>query len=493
MLKYWSTHSEYLSFVADSVSFYNESESKRWHSFSDTFSKLSSLNLDPLANHLAPYYSNTGRPALHQPEIFRSFILMLDQQVLSLTSWVLKLASDDILATLIGCLPDSLPPLGSYYDFINRLWLRQSSLDVSDTKATHPYPRNSKPKTSPGKNKKFPNKHPDIVRRIAGFISDDRSFAFYFEKLLQEIFALVAIVPSADLGLISKESLTVSGDGTCVHCHSDSLGTKVCDCPSKGIYNCKCSRRYSDSDASFGWDSHLGSWFYGHTLYMLATYHPEHKIDLPLHLRFVSSKRHDSVTGLVALSEFRKINPDLPIKNLCFDSANDNYPTYKLCKSWDINPFIDMNANRGRPSTIPDKITIDDDGTPLCHAGFRMVNWGYSPARNDRKWRCPLKCGRVDTCSCQSSCSTSHYGRVVYTKPDWDVRLYTPVPRGTDEYKSIYKTRTSSERLNNRVLNDYHLHDLRIRGKKRFSFFTMMIGTNIHLDARIKINKNGAA
>lgn len=493
MLKHWTSHSAYLHFVSNSVSDLNASELKRWNYLANSFAKLSSLNLDPLRDHLLPYYSTTGRPALNQPEILRSFILMLDQKSFSLTSWVATLASDDLLATLIGCAPDSLPPLGSYYDFINRLWLRHHALDIAESKSLHSFPRNRKPSSSPGKNKKLPNKHSGITKKIADFVAKGRSFPFHFEKLLQEIFALIAIVPSTELGLIPTESLTLAGDGTCVHAHSNSLGTKVCQCKENGVYNCKCDRRFSDSDASIGWDSALGIWFYGHTLYMLASYHPEHKIDLPLHLRFVSAKRHDSVTGLVALSEFRKLNPSLPITNLCFDSANDNYPTYLLCKKWHINPLIDLNSKRGRPSTIPDKITIDKDGTPLCHAGLRMVNWGYSPARNDRKWRCPLKCGKVDQCDSQSSCSTSDYGRTIYTKPDWDVRLYPPIPRGTDKYKAIYKTRTSSERLNNRVLNDYHLHDLKIRGKKRFSFFTMVIGINIHLDARIKITKKAAA
>ena len=493
MLKHWTTHSEYIAFVSDSVSRFNPSQLKRWHSFADSFEKLSSMNLDPLAELLAPYYSNTGRPAIHQAELFRSFILMMDQCSLSLTSWTATLVSDDLLAILIGCSPDSLPPLGSYYDLINRLWLRKYSLDAADAKALHPYPKNTKPKSAPGKNKKLPNKHPGIVKKVAEFIKDNRAFPLYFEELLQEIFSLIAIVPSVELGLIDTSSLTVSGDGTCVHCHSSALGNKVCDCKDNGIYNCKCNRKYSDYDASYGWDSHLGTWFYGHTLYMLGTYNAQYKLDLPLHIRFVSAKRHDSVTGLVTLSEFRKINPTLTITNLCLDSANDNYPTYNLCKDWKINPFIDLNTNRGKPSTIPDKITIDVDGTPLCHAGFRMVNWGYSPARNDRKWRCPLKCGKVDKCPCMSDCSTSAYGRVIYTKPNWDVRLYTPVPRGTDEYKQIYKNRTCSERLNNRVLNDYHLHDMKIHGKKRFSFFTMIIGINIHLDARLKAAKKDAS
>lgn len=83
-------------------------------------------------------------------------------------------------------------------------------------------------------------------------------------------------------------------------------------------------------------------------------------------------------------------------------------------------------------------------------------------------------------------CSSSAYGRCVYTKPEWDLRLYPPVPRGTAEYKKIYNNRTGSERVNDRILNDYKLHSMHIHGKKRFSFFAMVAGINIHLDAQIK-------
>lgn len=39
------------------------------------------------------------------------------------------------------------------------------------------------------------------------------------------------------------------------------------------------------------------------------------------------------------------------------------------------------------------------------------------------------------------------------------------------------------ERMNVRVLNNYHLQDLEIRGDDHFSFWTMIIGICIHLDA----------
>ena len=55
--------------------------------------------------------------------------------------------------------------------------------------------------------------------------------------------------------------------------------------------------------------------------------------------------------------------------------------------------------------------------------------------------------------------------------------------------KTIYKIRTCSERINNRILNDYKIHSLRIRGKKHYSFMTMIASINIHLDARLKDSK----
>ena len=489
MLKHWQTHAEYQQFISDAVSHLNESQRKKLSSYSHSIAKLSSLNLDPVRDFMLPFYSSTGRPALNQPQILRSFVLLMDQHCLSIDSWVDTLAHDDLLAILIGCSPDSLPPLGSYYDFINRLWLMNPALEKFGRNDTFPCGKNKKPSLKPGRGKKLPNRHPGVTKKVAQWIRSGRDFPFHYEKALQNLFRIAAIVPSLEFGLIPSENLTVSGDGTCVHTHSNPFGHKVCDCVEQGIPGCSCPRHFSDPDASIGWDSDLGTYYFGYTLYMIACHNEKLHIDLPLHIRFLDAKRHDSVGGLVSLAEFRSLNPDVRFKNLCLDSANDNYPTYELCKEWGVIPFIDLNSSRGRPESIPKRLTIDEDGTPLCAAGFRMTYWGYSPSRHDVKWRCPVATGKEEKCTCEVPCSSSPYGRCLYTKPDWDIRLYPPVARGTDEYKKTYNNRTGSERVNDRILNDYHLHDMKIHGKKRYSFFTMIAGINIHLDARLKAQK----
>lgn len=78
------------------------------------------------------------------------------------------------------------------------------------------------------------------------------------------------------------------------------------------------------------------------------------------------------------------------------------------------------------------------------------------------------------------------YGRTVYIKNNNDLRFQPRIPRDSEQYKKIYSERTACERVNNRVLNDYFLQQLKIRGRDHVSFWTMLIGICIHLDARYK-------
>ncbi len=43
------------------------------------------------------------------------------------------------------------------------------------------------------------------------------------------------------------------------------------------------------------------------------------------------------------------------------------------------NALIDLNKRRGTLDGIPEDISLDKDGHPLCQAGFRMCSWGYDP------------------------------------------------------------------------------------------------------------------
>ena len=85
------------------------------------------------------------------------------------------------------------------------------------------------------------------------------------------------------------------------------------------------------------------------------------------------------------------------------------------------------------------------------------------------------------------TCSPSPYGRTIYTHPDWDLRLFTTIPRGSAQWKAKMAERTAAERVNNRILHDYAIERSKVRGKKRISFFTTIAGFNVHLDAQLKV------
>jgi hypothetical protein len=216
-------------------------------------------------------------------------------------------------------------------------------------------------------------------------------------------------------------------------------------------------------------------------------------LDLPLYLRIVDATRHDSISAVVALAEFRDIYPNLTVDTFISDSASDNYATYELLNAWDINAVIALNKTKQGVRQFP-QCSVNEDGVPICPAGHEMVRAGFCGRDRCRvKWRCPFVLGKCDIAKPCLDCSDSAYGRVVYTKPEWDLRLFSRIPRGSAQWKSIMKERTAAERVNNRILNHYGLENSKMRGKKRISFFAAIAAFNVHLDAQLaKLKANGS-
>ena len=166
--------------------------------------------------------------------------------------------------------------------------------------------------------------------------------------------------------------------------------------------------------------------------YFISTYCRTEKLDLPLYLRILDAKRHDSVSAVVALAEFRDLYPQLKVDTFISDSASDNYATYELLDRWGINAVIALNKTSSGNLIYP-KCIVNENGVPLCPANYPMIHWGID--RNDRcriKWRCPYIAGSAELAGACFGCSSSDYGRVVYTKPEWDLRIFTLIPRGSD-------------------------------------------------------------
>ncbi len=490
MIKYWQPMQDYKYFLNESKVHFDSSERVRLHTeLWKPWQKLRLFDIDKAIAFLLPFYSSTGRPAKNQPQILRSFILffLLCSECLaklSLTLWVDRLRGDRILAALIGCTPDSLPPPGSCFDFMDRLRAAPATALYARDKLLPAFRNRKNPDKPKGKKQKAWETKPKITELIEKRLMDGKDIPFNFEERLQQFFYHAAVLPFMACGLIPEEHLTVSGDGTAVHTHACPRGHHRDGSPEN-------LRHFSDPDATRGWDCDLEKYCFGYTLFQLSCYNCKLKTDIPLLLRFTSARRHDSVCFPAAFHELKKHMPAVSIENMCLNSAMDNYPACRLLKNGNIRAFIDLNDKCGRPKTIPDTITIDKDGTPLCQEKLRMRPNGYDKSTGYLMWRCPY--GMEHCSKCKNSCTDSKYGRVVKTRPEWDIRLYTDVPRGTDAYKKIYKQRTATERINNRILNDYGLHRMFIHTKEHYSFMTTIIGICIHLDGRYKQQMQAAA
>lgn len=492
----WQSHNEYRTMVTKIGRRLSRNNAKySFDIYEEERQKLLNLNLDPLAGFIQAFFSTGGRPAKHQAQILRSLILFVllfnkTKARTSLTLWVREVLPKSIaLTVLVGCTcAQELPPLGSYYDFMNRLW--HAPRDTYARMALLPAGKNGKkPKKIIGPDGKLQEpEDPCTVttRDIVHDIMSGKPASDNPEGVLQKIFFILAVLPSIRFGLIDTADLTLSGDGTAVVSHASPFGRHLTSCSRSCPYRDGCFRHYSDPDAEWGWDSDNKAWYFGHTLYMLCCRNNELNIELPLLMKFTSARRHDSKNFLYAIDDFGRNAFGISPKNICLDSAHDNIPTYELLERWDINALIDINGRAKSSENAPDDITFDKCGHPVCRAGHKMCPWGNDPVKDAHKYRCPYKCGHVDSCPYEAECSPGSYGRTVYIKNKGDLRFQPRIPRDSEQYRKIYSERTACERVNNRVLNDYCLQHLKIRGKDHFSFWTMLIGICIHLDARYK-------
>ena len=222
--------------------------------YGDIVSKLLALDLDQLRDVLAPHYSNTGRKAKNQPELFRALILMQDLRIPP-NKLIHKLQHNFVLRSACGFLKSELPGIASLYDFMERITGKETSPCVRK--------RRRKPAKDIGTGKKMPLKRPNITARIKDRIVAGRRFSDPLARILNKILSLV-VTQSKNLGLLG-EALDISGDGTCILTGASHYGKKACGCKTQGIYDCDCPRKFSDPRASWGWDSHKGCYYYGYS------------------------------------------------------------------------------------------------------------------------------------------------------------------------------------------------------------------------------------
>ncbi len=161
----------------------------------------------------------------------------------------------------------------------------------------------------------------------------------------------------------------------------------------------------------------------------------------------------DSTSLKPVLDDFRAAHPDMHFGTFIGDSSFDSYDNYAMLH----NDFgfkracIPMNTRNSKAQNAD----FASDGTPICPVDgtpFTYLGKSGGKQRSLRfKWVCHKSepRGNLRTCTCEHPCTSSSYGKCVYTYPDKNFRLYPGIARGTQHWDNLYRHRVVIERTIN--------------------------------------------
>lgn len=196
-------------------------------------------------------------------------------------------------------------------------------------------------------------------------------------------------------------------------------------------------KAFSDPDASWGYRSSIstrkGGEFYGYKLHAACAPRPVCRwrggSSRPMTRRPVEPMLLDAAAAV-----------GIDVQHAIADKGYDVGPVYDECERRGVRPIIPL---RQTPF-----VRVGKDRPPTCeHGTWTFV--GSDAKRQASKWR-----GPTGGCTLASR----------WVKAD---RLHTLIPRGTDRWRTLYRTRGSVEREFGRLKHQWGLAPLRVRGIAR--------------------------
>jgi hypothetical protein len=468
-------HSAYQKFVLDSFHEYYPDYDSLPLSSRTIIEHFWHLDLSMVDEQMKSKYSIFGPEPRLPSCMLRSMLVALEFKVISYTDWAAQLKINPLYAIISGFTPGDTPGVGTFYDFINRLW----DSDLPNFSDNEHVPK-AKVKKPSKKGAKANSIEKVTVEELLHSLEINPPTTSQPYETLFSIFKANFLDVSVEKKLINPDELALSGDGTPVVTSARERSHSICDCREKGISDCNCPRFYSQPDCDIGWDSSRCCFYSGYDLYMLTA--SDSESDLPVFPLLNCASMHDSHGFLRNWFSMKAFLPEYKISKVLLDSAHDAMPLYKYFKKNDIVPFIDLNEKRGIKLKYKDDFEIGKDGIPVCLQGLKMRHDGIEIKKNRSKFRCPLA-DRKNGCTCPNPCSDSKYGRTVHLQNKDNPRLINIPPRDSDEWKKEYNNRTSSERCNKREKIDYKYEDGSHRSSKHWYCRLYCIMMCQHLDA----------
>lgn len=249
------SHSDYQNFVVKNLRKYYPNPDSIARSTWDIIDRFWNLDLFYTDEKLKNRYSVFGPKPRTPSCMHRSYLLSLDFKVTSITEWAAQLKINPLYAILSGFEFGDTPSVGTFYDFLNRLWDSDE-----DNLSPHIHPIKAS------------------VKKPYGSLFD-----LFNQEFLQQ---------SVSKQLINPDTLALAGDGTPFVTSARERKHRVCNCASKGINDCSCDRYFSQPDCDIGWDSSRSCFYHGYVLYMLVA--SDSESDLPVFPLLNPASRHDS-------------------------------------------------------------------------------------------------------------------------------------------------------------------------------------------------------
>lgn len=500
MLSGWFDHRTYVEFV---VSQNREYELKNeglhlWRTPGerDLLTMMLYFNLDPFYPVLKSLYPSFGRPSCKNDAILRSFALFVAAKNGKVTgkrsgidNWVTNVVPyDPFFLTLVGCASaEEYPDLGSHYDLIDRLWLGDRTR--YKRKSTFSSRMSCSGKIAIGDDNKIIDTEFSVANQIKRLRAGEQLTANH-EMVLQQMLYLMAVIPSMNSGCI-PEVCCGNMDSTASYEHASRHGKSSCGKASMGCgfrAECEAPAHFSCPDARMGYDSGERSKFYGQHLHVLSVNNGMYGIDLPVCFMLADAQRHDSVVFPALCQEMATNVPSFHMDFFAGDSAYDHPDIYDYLLSEGTIPLIALNTRSMSYSGLPKKFSITARGDVICPAKKEMVFVGNHQESQCWIYACPKKLGEPGSCGHGSDCPYRHdRSEFLLIDPKDSSRFFTVIPRDQEEFQNIMKQRSTSERVNKRILKDYNFEDIKMRNADHRSFLIAIICIQMHIDAWIKV------
>jgi transposase len=218
----------------------------------------------------------------------------------------------------------------------------------------------------------------------------------------------------------------------------------------------------------------LSKTYFGYKVHLII----DANYELPISYRVTKASEGETPIAHEMIEQLNVSHPEILKQAEYFTSDRGNDDVKLIKKLWrthKIKPLIDIrnmwkDADKTKGLKNGQNVIYNYKGDVSCvcpKSGEckRMAYGGFEKDRNSLKYLCPaLHCGLE--CKGQESCEINRKKYIRISLKE-DERIFVPIARSSYKWKSLYKKRTSVERVNSRIDNVFGFEKHFIKSLKK--------------------------